>query len=235
MLGDDEIEAFRREVFVVIREAVPRDVIDACADTVWKALAAQGIDRADPTTWKAPVVRLPCPASPPFVEAGAAAVLTDAYDQLIGVGRWTRPYGIGGTVPVRFPSEVDPGDAGWHIDAGWEENGQYRVSVDSRGRALLALFLLTDIDAESAPTLLRPGSHHDIPQLLIDGGPNGVDWLAAAKAADAASAHRPVVPATGHAGDVFLCHPFLVHAASWPHRGTHARMLAQPAIAFAQP
>jgi len=45
-----------------------------------------------------------------------------------------------------------------------------------------------------------------------------------------ASAHRPTALATGHAGDVFLCHPFLVHAASWPHRGRLPRMMAQPPV-----
>ena len=32
------------------------------------------------------------------------------------------------------------------------------------------------------------------------------------------------------AGDVFLCHPFLVHTATWPHRGGGPRMIAQPAV-----
>jgi hypothetical protein len=36
--------------------------------------------------------------------------------------------------------------------------------------------------------------------------------------------------ATGQAGDVFLCHPFIVHTATWPHRGTGPRIIAQPAI-----
>lgn len=31
---------------------------------------------------------------------------------------------------------------------------------------------------------------------------------------------------------MFLCHPFLVHAAMWPHNGRHPRMLAQPAVAL---
>ena len=43
-------------------------------------------------------------------------------------------------------------------------------------------------------------------------------------------AHRRTVLATGGAGDVFLCHPFLVHAASWPHRGRFLRMMAQPPV-----
>ena len=34
----------------------------------------------------------------------------------------------------------------------------------------------------------------------------------------------------GLAGDVFLCHPFIVHTATWPHRGSGPRMLAQPAV-----
>ncbi|HEX5290195.1 MAG TPA: hypothetical protein VFX25_15135 [Streptosporangiaceae bacterium] len=31
-------------------------------------------------------------------------------------------------------------------------------------------------------------------------------------------------------GDVFLCHPFIVHTAPWPHRGAGPRMIAQSAI-----
>jgi hypothetical protein len=45
----------------------------------------------------------------------------------------------------------------------------------------------------------------------------------------ASSAHRPVVTATGDAGTVYLCHPFLVHAAQ-PHHGEHPRFLAQPPL-----
>ena len=39
--------------------------------------------------------------------------------------------------------------------------------------------------------------------------------------------HRP---APMRAGDVYLCHPFIVHTATWPHRGTTPRMMAQPAV-----
>jgi hypothetical protein len=46
---------------------------------------------------------------------------------------------------------------------------------------------------------------------------------------------RPRTRATGHAGDVFLCHPFLVHRATWPHRGAGPRMVAQPAVAIHEP
>jgi len=41
-----------------------------------------------------------------------------------------------------------------------------------------------------------------------------------------------VAYATGTAGDVYLCHPFLVHAASWPHTGPSPRVIAVPPIAL---
>jgi len=50
-------------------------------------------------------------------------------------------------------------------------------------------------------------------------------------AASPAQVHeRALAWATGAAGDVYLCHPFLVHAASWPHRGKTARFIAQPPL-----
>ena len=96
-----------------------------------------------------------------FTAAGTQPVLWEAFNQLIGADRWLRRRGVGGTVPVRFPSQVDPGDAGWHIEASYDNGGQQWVNYRSRAR-----------------------------------------------------------------------HPFLVHAASWPHTGTGPRILAQPGVAL---
>lgn len=43
------------------------------------------------------------------------------------------------------------------------------------------------------------------------------------------TAGLPETTATGAAGTVYLCHPFLVHAGQ-PHRGTTPRFLAQPPL-----
>ena len=48
-------------------------------------------------------------------------------------------------------------------------------------------------------------------------------------AAACATAGMPEAAATGAAGTVYLCHPFLVHAAQ-PHRGVTPRFLAQPPL-----
>ena len=170
MLSASEVESFVADGYVVIRGAVPADTVRACRDVIWSELAKQGVAEHDPATWTQPVVRIPCPEAVPFADAGTQPVLWDAFDQLIGPERWWRRPGVGGTIPVRFPSEGDPGDAGWHIEASYESDGHRYVNIRSRAR--------------------------------------------------------------GQAGDVFVCHPFLVHAASWPHRGRLPKLMAQPAVAL---
>ena len=235
MLSRDDISAFLTDGYVAVRGAVPGSVAAACREVVWSELRQRGVLRDDPSTWTAPVVRIPCPEGGPFVTAGTAPPLQEAYDQLIGAGRWRRRAGVGGTIPVRFPGDDDPGDAGWHIESSYQADGQSRVSVGSRDRGLTALYLLTDVEPDGAPTRLRPGSHLDVPPILAPAGEDGLDWSKAAPLAAQRSAHRPTVLATGRAGDVFLCHPFLVHAATWPHRGHFPRMIAQPGVAVLEP
>jgi hypothetical protein len=138
------------------------------------------------------MVRVNCPEGGPFIEAGTSRLLQEACDQLLGAGRWWRRPGVGGTVPARFPSERDPGDTGWQLDGGYEDpaDGQRRMNVRARGGGLLALFLFTDVDEDSAPTRLRAGSHLDSARVLAPAGENGLEWREAARQADLASAHR---------------------------------------------
>jgi Phytanoyl-CoA dioxygenase (PhyH) len=232
MLSAAEVESFVADGYVAVRAAVPPDTVRACQQLIWAELGRHGVTAEDPASWTEPVVRIACPEGGPFTDAGTRPVLWEAYDQLIGPGRWWRRPGVGGTIPVRFPGDADPGDAGWHIEASYQQDGQMRVNVNSRARGLLALYLLTDVDPDSAPTRIRPGSHRDAARVLAPAGEGGLPWPQAASAAARASAGRPTALATGQAGDVFLCHPFLVHAASWPHRGPLPRMIAQPAVAL---
>jgi hypothetical protein len=233
VLNQAEVAAFIADGFVAVRQAVPSDVLTACQDEIWSVIEARyPVRRDDPATWRDPVVRVSCPESPAFATAGTQPMLWEAFDQLIGEGRWWRRQGVGGTIPVRFPSQADPGDAGWHIEASYDNGGESWVNHRSRARGLLALYLLSDVDADSAPTRIRPGSHRDAARVLAPAGDAGMAWTQAAKLAAEASAHRPTVLATGRAGDVFLCHPFLVHAASWPHTGTQPRLIAQPGVAL---
>jgi hypothetical protein len=229
------VDEFCARGFLAVRGAVASDVVQACVDVVAGELRLRGVDPDDPATWTKPVVRLPCPEGPAFAAAGTAPTLETMYDTLLGPGRWLRRDGVGGTIPVRFPSSKDPGDTGWHIDGSYLVDGQWWVNVRSRGRGLLALFLFTDVGDQDAPTEILVGSHLDVPGVLAAFGDEGVFFGEVAGRLAASTFQRPRAHATGRAGDVYLCHPFLVHRATWPHGGSRPRIIAQPEIAHHEP
>jgi Phytanoyl-CoA dioxygenase (PhyH) len=229
-----QVEQFITDGFVRIDDAFPRALADAAREILWRAT---GCNPDDPSTWTRPVVRLGMFTDPPFVEAANTPRLHAAFDQLVGAGRWRR-CGAMGTFPVRFPSPDDPGDAGWHIDVSFGDDPSdffsWRANIHSKGRALLMLFLFSDVSEQDAPTRIRVGSHADIARQLAPAGEAGLTLRELAAGGFAGSEHRRVVTATGDAGTVYLCHPFLVHAAQ-PHRGERPRFLAQPPLLPADP
>lgn len=220
---------FVEDGFVRIAQAFPREVADAARAILWRDT---GCDPEDPATWTRPVIRLGAYAGGPFAAAVNAPVLHEAYDVLVGAGRWLRRDSLG-TFPVRFPSPDDPGDAGWHLDASFDYHDpdffNWRVNVRSKGRALLMLFLFSDVGVDDAPTRIRVGSHRDMSRLLAPAGEAGLTGREMAANGYRETAHCREVLATGEAGTVFLCHPFLVHSAQ-PHRGTRPRFMAQPPL-----
>jgi hypothetical protein len=225
-LTTGQVDQFVAEGYVKLDGAFPAAVGDRCRRELREA---PGCHPDDPATWTQPVIRLGGFGSPPFREAANTQTLHQAFDQLVGPGRWEPRIGLG-TVPVRFPSSRDPGDDGWHVEASSEgEHGELKLSLRSRGRALLMLFLFSEVSQDDAPTRIRVGSHLDVPLLLEPSGEDGREWMELCGEAVAASEHRPLALATGTVGDVYLCHPFLVHAAQ-PHRGCAPRFMAQPPL-----
>jgi hypothetical protein len=226
-----ELQQFILNGFVRLDHAFPRALADDCRELLWRDTGCQP---HDPTTWTQPVIRLGDYSQDPFRRAANTPTLHAAFDQLVGAGRWL-PRSSLGTFPIRFPSPEDPGDAGWHADASFQgDDGSVRLNVTSRGRALLMLFLFSDVGAADAPTRIRVGSHLDVPRLLAPAGDAGLSYLELAEKLDAAAADRPIEFATGEAGTVYLCHPFLIHAAQ-PHRGSRPRFMAQPPLYPAEP
>src|SRR5262245_50593857 len=126
-LTDDDVERFVTDGFVHVPGAFPSAVAAECREILWRET---GLDPGDPATWTKPVVRLGGYGSAPFRRAANTEALHSAFDRLVGAGRWVPRDGLG-TFPIRFPHPDDPGDAGWHMDAG--EDG--RVGLRSPGRA----------------------------------------------------------------------------------------------------
>ena len=226
-LSDAHIQDFITNGFVRIDGAFPAALAEAARTILWRDI---GCDPDNPATWTQPVVRLGMYSDPPFVEAANTPTLLQAYDQLAGQGRWLPPRAMG-TFPVRFPSHASPGDDGWHVDVSFGDNPDFmdwRANVVSKGRALLMLFLFSDVGEDDAPTRIRKGSHLDVARMLAPAGAAGLS-LRELVARLPETEGREEVLATGAAGTVYLCHPFLVHAAQ-PHRGTRPRFLAQPPL-----
>ncbi|OEU96160.1 phytanoyl-CoA dioxygenase family protein [Streptomyces oceani] len=230
-LTDAQVRGFVEDGFVRLPAAFPRSVAQDCTAALWRM---SGLDPDDPSTWTQPVVRIEGSAEEPFRQATNTPALLGAFDQIVGAGRWV-PRGGLGTFPLRFPYPDDPGDAGWHVDASYaqDDDAWPWLNLRSRGRALLMLFLFTDVGPEEAPTRIKAGSHLDVPPFLAEAGERGRNMLELCQAMDAAgrldAAERPTVYATGQAGDVYLCHPFLIHGAQ-PHHGSAPRFIAQPPL-----
>lgn len=233
-LSAADLAAFIRDGFIRLDRAFSRETAAQARAILWQAT---GCDPDDRSTWTRPVVRLDRFAQAPFREAANAPVLHRALDQLVGEGRWLPP-GALGTFPIRFPSADAPGDDGWHIDVSFGTDTpdfmEWRANVSSRGRALLMLFLFSDVEHDDAPTRIRVGSHLDIARQLAPAGDAGLTLRELAADGFAASAQRPEALAVGEAGTVYLCHPFIVHAAQ-PHRGNNPRFLAQPPLLPREP
>jgi hypothetical protein len=221
-----DLDAFIRDGYVAIRGAFDADTAAACRQRIWESLRQQGIREDDPATWPS-LVDLDDLAGEPFTAAGTSPALADACDELIGPGRWTSPVNCGGAVVVRFASE-DRANCGYHIEGSYDGPGGCWVNVRSLARGLLALFLFSDVGRDDAPTRLVCGSHLAVPGFLAPYGDAGA--YADADFWRPSALCLPVVHATGKAGDIYLCHPFIVHTATWPHRGTMPRMIAQPAV-----
>ena len=107
-----QIEHFIQNGFVKIENAFPRGLADEARSILWRDT---GCDPDNASTWTRPVIRLGMYTQAPFVDAANTDILCEAFDQLVGAGRWL-PCRSMGTFPIRFPSPDDPGDAGWHID-----------------------------------------------------------------------------------------------------------------------
>jgi len=225
-----DVDAFIRDGYVVVRGAVDARTAAKCREVIWAGLERRAVLRADRSSWPV-LAELDELDDEAFAAAGSSPALAAACDQLIGAGRWSRPVDPGDAVVVRFPSADDErANAGYHIEGSYAGPGgeSWWVNVRSRARGLLALFLFTDVGPRDAPTRLICGSHRYVPEFLAPHGEAGTSadadfWRPSVLC-------RPVVHATGRAGDVFLCHPFIVHTATWPHRGTGPRMIAQPAV-----
>ncbi|KHO26927.1 mitomycin antibiotics/polyketide fumonisin biosynthesis protein [Mycolicibacterium setense] len=226
VVGVVNVDAFKRDGFVKIEQAVPAEIADAARDLLWSQI---GLSADEPASWTVPVVwAADLTGAGPFRELVRSASLAEALDQICGPGGWL-PRGSLGNIPVRFPVDPPAEDRGWHIDANTPLPGD-RWAVSGRPHTLLVLTLLSEVGPDDAPTRIRVGSHHDVAGVL---GPDPIDFLDAGSLVDEVSQTRPVAHATGRPGDMYVVHPFTAHAAD-VHRGRTPRFMSQAPVMLAE-
>ncbi len=232
-LSESQIARFIDEGFVRLDNAFPTALADECRAILWKA---SHCDPNRPDMWVQPVIRIGEIGLEPFKKAANTTILLTAFDQLAGKGNWL-PRSTLGSFPVRFPGKEKAVDTGWHVDASFpgpnpDDYLDWRINIHSKGRALLMLFLFSDVGEKDAPTRIRVGSHLDVARLLEPEGDSGLSFMELAHKLDATE-NREEIVATGRAGTVYLCHPFIAHAAQ-DHTGSVPKFMAQPPLLPAQ-
>lgn len=227
VVGVVDVDAFERDGFVKLEQAVAAEIADAARDLLWAQI---GLSPDDPASWISPVVwAADVTGAGPFGQLVTSVPLAEALGQICGTGGWL-PLGALGNIPVRFPVDPPVKDRGWHVDANTPLPGG-AWGVSGRPHTVLLLTLLSEVGPDDAPTRIRVGSHRDVARVL---GPEPIDFIAAGALVDEVSGTRPVARATGRPGDMYVVHPFTAHAAD-VHRGGTPRFMSQTPVMLREP
>jgi hypothetical protein len=206
-----DIESFITAGYVTVRGAVAENVAARI-----RSAAAELVPASGTSPWQ--LGQSSVYDTPTLLQA-VTKQLREAFDALAGVGRWHVAANWG--FPTRFPG---PCRTLWHIDGDW-----FTHHVNSGEQILTPIFLWDDVGLDDGPTLLGRGSHRAVAKLLADHEPDGIPGHEIAAVVHEAITPSDIVPATGAAGDVIICHPFLAHSIN-PAGPRSARYISNVAV-----
>jgi ectoine hydroxylase-related dioxygenase (phytanoyl-CoA dioxygenase family) len=239
VLSYQQLTEFERNGILRVSGAIPGADVESMAALVWDNLERRyPIRRDQPRTWTSRRISglHALDKSVSFQEIGSTKIC-QVLDQLLGSGNWQRP-SRWGFLLVAFPEPAGRWDipcTSWHLDlpasGSLEELFAVRLftclrPLRHRGGATLVVagshLLVEDLARRNGARRFRSA---DVREALIRGYP----WIRAlcsrGETADligrfmnastaANGAELRVVEMTGEAGDAFLVHPLILHAAS---------------------
>ncbi len=230
VLSDADVDQFIRKGYVKIEGAFPRAVAD---EWVERCFARLGYDRTDPSTWTEQRIHM---GGDQYVDVASFAprVFDAMADLLGGEDRIEKPIRWSDHFIVNLGLRADeqwqpagPSTPGWHKDGDF-----FRHFLDSPEHGLLVFVKWTDVVHHGGPTYIATDSVPVVSKFLAD-HPEGVLPGQFDFPGLVGQCHE-FEEATANAGDVFLLHPFLLHAASQnPLRAV--RVITNPPVHLTAP
>lgn len=230
-LTDEQKEQFLSRGHVCLKGAIPRPKVEAWAKDVWTRL---GYDQNDKATWEQARIHMPTLQSAPVQEFspqawGAICELLGGEDRIKTPATW----GDGFIVNLGTENHKDEWESPSEQKTGWHKDGDFfRHFLDSPEQGLLTIILWSDVLPSGGSTYVACDSVAPLARYLA-ARPEGVlpnDF----PFADLAAQCRDKIEATGQAGDVYLLHPYLLHASSL-NKLRLARLITNPPVHLREP
>ncbi len=229
-LSDADLDHFVQKGYVLVRGAIPKETALAWGNEAYLRL---GYDPDDNTTWEKERLHMPAHRHVPVAEIAPKA--WQAMIQLAGgPERIKQPATWGDAFIANFGERANeewrpasPESPGWHKDGDF-----FRHFLDSPEQGLLVIPLWTDVVHKGGPTYIAPDSLPVIAKFLVD-RPEGV-LPGGFNFKELVQGCNEFEEAVGEAGDVYLLHPFMLHAVS-QNVLRAKRVITNPPLALAEP
>jgi hypothetical protein len=230
-ISDAQAEQFLTKGYVRIDGAISSEKVQAWTSKVWTRL---GYEKNDMSTWAQARIHMPSHERAEVKELAPRAWAAIC-DLCGGEERIQQPcvWGDGFIVNLGSPEDAEMWQApsaevsGWHKDGDW-----FKHFLDSPEQGLLTIVLWSDVAPQAGATFVAGDSVGPIAQFLVDKTdgvlPGGFPFKELIKKCNVFE------EATGKAGDVYLIHPYLLHASSRNAPRT-PRLITNPAIILREP
>ena len=251
VLSPEDVACFEQHGYVYLPNAFARADALAIQETIWSQMREQGIEHSDRSTW--PTGAWNGVKDHPSLERGIAAPrLCGAIHQLLGSDTWRVPDRWGGFL-ISFPTAAthdwELTRQGWH----WDDTLMNHFGQRTTGLFIFTLYSDVQAHAGGTLVVpgshrlieqffhrLSPAEQNLKQKPLKQRFAQSQPWFAELTGITDESSDRiqrfmeetsevdgvpvKVIEITGEAGDAYLCHPAIYHAAS-PNHGEVPRFM----------
>lgn len=218
-LREEQLAQFRRDGYVRIKAAFSKNIAKDCENTILSILEQEhGVNIKAPGKARFILKRRANTVFDKMITPKLANVL----DRLFGSEGWDRRhFATHGEFFVTFPGFLKGSRnplrlvGRWHVDLGFQVVPAHDIT--DRNCAFVPAFLVTESKQDGACTLVAAGSHKVVAKLLgsVRKPIPRQEMVAFCEGyVSRGAGQETIVQLIGEAGDVFVLHPLLMHAAS---------------------